>query len=224
MSTPRISKRKSVFHHFPFSFTDELVFYTPDNFNDSVFLKQLAKHLQIENYGYQMKVHSNVSLSKLPVKIGILFLPDTVASKIIFTLSLFENNLVLLAGMLFSSFLFYYNSTTLAVLLLLSAILFYLINLHKSIQNLRKIAIDAAGTNLDMGEPALWKHQQKWLKDPSVCPACGEPTNPYSAKCVNCGLHLTKPKKHSPGGNTNSSGGSINIVYQNPDKHAKDSR
>lgn len=217
-------QKKPWYHHFPFGFTDELVFYTPDGFDEALFLKQFARLINQSEPEYHMHGQANISVSKLPVHITITFMPDTVASKVVFTISLFENNLVMLAGVLFSVFLYSYQSLALAGLALPAAIGFYLINLHKTIQVLRKKTLAFAGADLDLGEPGLWNLQQKWLKDPGLCPACGEPINPYSHKCVNCGLHFTKGKHKAPAENTDTSAGRLHITYENPPRHAKDSR
>ena len=108
------------------------------------------------------------------------------------------------------------------MLALVAGLVFYGLNLHKTISSLKRIAIDAAGATLDLGEPALWKKQKKWLNDSRVCPACGEPKNTYSYKCINCGIYFTKPGKQKPTEVVSSSIKGITIHYQLSKKNAKD--
>ncbi|MGD9992737.1 MAG: hypothetical protein AB7S69_05515 [Salinivirgaceae bacterium] len=209
---------------FPFVFTDELVFYAPDDFDENSYLKTLVEHFQARITDYDITAESAVSLSKLPVKIKLHYQPDPIAPKITIRISLFENTIALLLFVAIGVFLFEFDAVSVAITMLLAGVVFYIINLHKTLSNLKTKLLNLARANLDWGEPALWKKQQIWLKNPMVCPACGEPRNSYSSKCVNCGLWLNKASKNKNTGNISTSAGDTPISYQYQKKNEKNSR
>lgn len=224
MAEPNTLKRKKLWVHFPFSYMDELVFYTPEQFSASTFVNNLGKEFSISEQGYFMEFPSTVSLSRLPVNTFMEIQSDAVSTKITLIVSLFENNVILLLSLLLSAFLYYFDAFTGSTLSLIAGVVFYATNLHKTISTLRNKVLKIAGANLDLGEPGLWRKQQQWMKDPSVCPACGEPVNPYSHRCINCGIYLFNPKKQKQENSVNTSNGSSNIQYQIKPKHEKNSR
>lgn len=224
MESQPTRERTGFWNRFPFVFTDELVFYAPDDFEEQHFLQDLVEHFNARAEAYRFTAEAALSLSRLPIKIKLRYHPDPVAPKITILISLFENTIALLLFVAISLFLFQFNAVSVAITLLIAGLIFYIVNLHKTLSNLKLVLLKLAHANLDWGEPALWKKQQTWLKNPMVCPACGEPRNSYSSTCVNCGLYLTKAAKHTNSWSISTSVGNTSVSYQYEKKDEKNSR
>ena len=210
MENQETKVRTRFWNKFPFVFTDELVFYAPDDFDENSYLQTLVEHFNARAIDYYFIAETAVSLSKLPVKIKLHYHPDPIAPKITIRISLFENTIALLLFVAIGVFLFQFDAVSVAIALLIAGVVFYIINLHKTLSNLKSKLLNLAHANLDWGEPVLWKKQQAWIKNPLVCPACGEPRNSYSPNCVNCGI--------------STSAGDTTISYQYQKKNEKNSR
>lgn len=224
MKSPVSQERTRFWNKFPFVFTDELVFYAPGDFEEQNFQQAIVEHFNARVDDNQFTTETAISLSKLPVKIRLHYFSDSIAPKITIQISLFENTTALLLFVAIGIFLIQFNAVSLAITMFLVGLAFYIINLHKTLSNLKTKLLNLAHANLDWGEPALWKKQQAWLKNPLVCPACGEPRNAYSSNCVNCGLYLSKPPKSKNNSSISTSAGDTPISYQYQKKNEKNSR
>ncbi|HAM98868.1 MAG TPA: hypothetical protein DCQ26_09700 [Marinilabiliales bacterium] len=215
---------KHKLHHFPFTFKDEVVFYKTDDFSDTSFLLKIAAH-------FQQKAPQNTIISqilsvpiKIPIKVTFHYQPDPLTGKVSIELSLFELNVTLLLFTIFSYFFFHYDNSLLGFLSLAAGLFVYVISIHETTAHIKAQIYLLSGTSSDMGESALWKKQQEWMKDPKVCPACGEAKNPYSGTCISCGIFFGKKNSHVEQMQINSTGNSsVNIHYQ-PTKNEKNSR
>jgi hypothetical protein len=212
-----------IVHHFPFYFHDEIVFYKTEEFDSALFMQRLAAEYHAHLQGDSIVADTPVSISKIPIRVNFQFKPDNVTGNVSFSLSLLESNLALIISSVFSFFFLSYNDTLFGYLSIIAGILFYFINIHISVTAIKRSIIKISGTPFDLGEPELWKKQQVWMKDPLLCPACGEPKNPYSYKCVNCGIYFSNPTKQPSDEQVNTTG-SEQIVYQYRNKHEKNSR
>ncbi len=180
---------------FPFAYTGELVFYKPEGFDLNRFIEQIrVKIPTIEYSDEQLTFTANFSYSKLPVKIVLTIHDYGTSIYCSYQISLFENNTALLLSLVFTGFFYHFNSTLFAAVSLISGILFYFFNTIKISNALKALIYNSVGNIEEVGEPALWEMQQKWMKDKTLCPACGEPKNMYSNKCVNCGLYFSKKR------------------------------
>ncbi|MGE4287195.1 MAG: hypothetical protein AB7E36_00795 [Salinivirgaceae bacterium] len=224
MKSPVSQEQTRFWNKFPFVFTDELVFYTPDDFDEKSYLLSIVEHFQARITDFGIVAESAVSLSKLPVKIKLYYFSDPIAPKITIRISLFENTIALLLFVTIGIFLIQFNAVSLAITIILAGLAFYIINLHKTLSTIKAKLLNLAHANLDWGEPALWRKQQVWLKNPSVCPACGETRNAYSSTCVNCGLYLSKAPKNKNNNSFSTSAGDTPIIYQYQKKNEKNSR
>ncbi|PKP11334.1 MAG: hypothetical protein CVU09_03430 [Bacteroidetes bacterium HGW-Bacteroidetes-4] len=224
MKSPVSQERTRFWNKFPFVFTDELVFYAPENFEEQNFHQAIVEHFNARFDDNQFTTETAISLSRLPVKIRLRYYSDSIAPKITLRISMFENTIALLLFLAIGVFLFQFDAVALAITMILAGLAFYIINLHKTLSNLKTKLLNLAHANLDWGEPALWKKQQAWLKNPLVCPACGEPRNAYSSNCVNCGLYLSKAPKNKNSSSVSTSAGDTSISYQYQKKNEKNSR
>ncbi|MFA6403534.1 MAG: hypothetical protein WCX31_18215 [Salinivirgaceae bacterium] len=208
---------------FPFCYHDELVFYKPDSFDNTLFMKQLGTKYEgtISNECLVASVPNPVS--KIPIKVSFRFQPDPITGKVSFTLSLFELNLSLIFFVALGLFFRFYQNPLFSYLAIVSGILFYFISIHASVTGIKKSIIQISGTTFDLGELELWKKQQGWMKNELLCPACGEPKNPYSYQCVSCGIYFAKALKDNERVQINTTG-TENVHYHYSKKNEKNSR
>ena len=179
--------------HFPFAYTGELVFYKTDDFNVDEFINQIESQLIVSEKNKQQLIFSTpFSYSKLPVKITLSVVDDNTSIHCKYAISLFENNMVFLLTATFSLFFFHFDNQLFAIASLVIGVLFYFFNTIKISNSIKTLIYNQVGGNADIGTPELWKQQQKWMKDANLCPACGEPKNAYSHKCINCGLFFSE--------------------------------
>lgn len=212
-----------IIQSFPFCFHDELVFYKPEAFDNSLFMNKLGAEYKttVFNDGFVASVPN--PLSKIPLKVTFRFQPDPITGKVSFTLSLFELNLLLLLFFALGLFFRFYQNPLFSYLAIVFGILFYLISIHASVTGIKRSIIQISGTTYDLGELELWKKQQEWMKNELLCPACGEPKNPYSYHCVSCGIYFATPSKHNEKVQVNTTG-TENIHYHYSKKNEKNSR
>ncbi len=62
-------------------------------------------------------------------------------------------------------------------------------------KHIYKIADSVVVESLKFLPEKATKEQIDWLKNPNICPACGAARNPYSDKCLECGLSFGAIKK-----------------------------
>jgi hypothetical protein len=181
---------------FPFYYTGEVAFYKSKDFNVGLFYNNLKKDAVNSNITSDvLTVFVPYSLTKIPVKVYFSIIDDNVTIYCKYKISLFENNTGLLFSFFLTGFFYYFNSILLSVITLLAGFSFYIFNLTLISRKIKLLIEKTANMDRDAAEPVLWEKQQKWIKTPDVCPACGEKINPYSKKCLNCGLILKG--KHS---------------------------
>ncbi len=119
----------------------------------------------------------------------------------LYTLHLFPLLLITLTGFLLGGLLYYTHQPTWALIALIMSVIYFASNfiyLHQKTHQYLNPLADAASAD------TLWQQQQTWLNNNSVCPACGEPENPYSEFCVNCGLRLSHKKQQRTSTSTTS--------------------
>jgi hypothetical protein len=200
--------------HFPFAYTGELVFYKTDEFNVDEFIKLIELQLiASEKVKQQLIFSAPFSYSKLPINITLSVVDDNTSIHCKYTISLFENNMVLLLALTFSIFFFHFNNVIFAITSLVFGVLFYFFNTLKISNSIKELIYNQIGGNADIGTPELWNQQQKWMKDANLCPACGEPKNTYSNKCINCGLYFSKKNMKITNVNSSLPVGS-EIIYE----------
>lgn len=173
---------------FPFNYTGEVIFYKPDYFDDLRVNKQLSV------------IHKVQTLASFPLQVSIKPVIDKISIQVLYKISLFELNIIFLFVMLGVFFLNYIDKTAWAWAFLIFGSGFYLVNLMHVSRKIKVKITKILGFTDDQEANQLWKKQQLWMKNKNLCPACGEPKNPYANKCVNCGLYFTKkalPYKNS---------------------------
>jgi hypothetical protein len=198
--------------YFPLSYSNDIILYKPKNFSTSLFVDKIKDKVSIV-YTDDNKIVFNapLSYSKLPVKITVFINDDETDTLFVkYNISLFENNVIFVLAITFATFFYYFDVTKISILFIIGGIIFYLLNIAKISKSIKDIVNKLFDGNSEIGEPALWKKQQIWINDQTVCPACGEKINSYSAKCLNCGLFLTKKPINSYT-NTNTTS---NIFYK----------
>ncbi len=208
---------------FPFCFHDELIFYKPDYFDNPLFMNRLETEYKGAFFNESLVALVPNPVSKIPIKVTFRFQPDPITGKVSFTLSLFEFNLLLLIFLALGLFFKYYQNQLFFYLSIVFGILFYFISIHTSVAGIKKSIIQISGTTFDLGELELWKKQQEWMKNELLCPACGEPKNPYSYQCISCGIYFTNPSKEIEKVKVNTTG-TENVHYHYNKKNEKNSR
>jgi len=198
---------------FPFTYTGELVFYKPDDFNTDDFVQRLKQKLRTDKFNDSLIFSINSPVSKLPIKVQLEIIDDNTSLCFKYHISLFENNVVLIAALVFSTFFYYNSSVGIAITALLLGVIYYLSNTSKISHSIKSELYNLMGSKIDFGMVELWSKQKKWMKDSTLCPACGEPKNNYSNSCVNCGLVFSKNKPRLSQTNTSLSNNS-EISYQ----------
>jgi len=191
-----------------------MVYYKPDNFNFDQFAQQIESKVHgNKTSDNKLSFSAPFSYTKLPIKIVFNLRDDNTSIHFKYRISLFENNVVFLLTMVFLLFFKYHGVNTLGYLSIISGIIFYFFNTIKISNTIKNIFYNLVGGKTDVGMPELWKKQEKWMKDKTLCPACGETKNPYSAKCVNCGLYFNKKQTHFKKVNLSSSKEN-DVVYE----------
>ncbi|MDA3893960.1 MAG: hypothetical protein PF517_20055 [Salinivirgaceae bacterium] len=181
--------------NFPFSYTGELVFYKPEEFNTQHFVEQIKDKVNLLNTkGERITFTDSISYSKLPIKINLTVHDDNTSIHCRYKISLLENNIALLFSIVFANFFFYFQSTFLALTVLVLGVVFYTLNAAKISRNIKALIYTVIGINSDFDTSELWHQQQQWMKDKNLCPACGELKNNHSNICVNCGLYFSTKK------------------------------
>lgn len=175
---------------FPFWYIGEKVFYKPDDFDLKRETKNLLYHknvrLDSDNYFY---IQGNIGLFKMPSRIKLKLDADGVTLQVKYYISLFESNIILLLGVVLGVFFLIMQKQQFSYIAFLAGSLFYVLN-AVFINNFLKSILHHFGSFAETVEQqALWRKQKEWLKKPDICSACGEPVNPYSTKCVSCGMH-----------------------------------
>ncbi len=201
---------------FPFWYTGEMVFYKSDQINvaeaiDNIVCNNDGKILENKQILFQ----GNKGLFGWPSRIKLHLNSEGTTIHITYHLSLFESNILLLFGILFGSFFYMYNHVNYSVLAIIISCSLYIINTFKLSAFAKELVAKFGSLTKSIEQQKLWEQQQKWIKDIKVCPACGEPVNPYSANCVNCGLFFKgkKSKNHDTGVN-NTNNQEISIEYK----------
>lgn len=188
--------------HFPFTYKGELVFYKPDEFNVEIIQKDLgSKEIQIQSLFY------------FKTKVKTTVFDDNVSINIAYYISLFEQNIIFLFFVLFAVFFYVFNANAFSTLSIISGGIFYLSNLMYVSKHTKLVLSEKTGLGSEIEESLLWKKQQEWMKNNTLCPACGEPKNSYSNKCVNCGIYFSKKAKNIDAAST-TSGQSFTIDYK----------
>lgn len=181
--------------HFPFAYTGEVVFYKIDDFDPDLIFKQIQSKVLISSIKDEDIIFTApFSFSKLPIKIGLSIIDDYSTVYCKYNISLFENNVIILLSLVFASFFYFFGSELISFFSIIGGVIFYLFNAIEMSKSVKTLIYSIFGNNAEIGEPILWEKQQQWMKDKTLCPACGEPKNPYSSKCVGCGLFLDKGK------------------------------
>ena len=179
--------------HFPLAYTGEVVFYKADDFDINVTFEQIKSKVTVSTIKNDKIIFTApFSFSKLPVKIVLSIVDDHTTVYCRYNISLFENNVILLLSIVFASFFYYFGSELVSGFSIFVGLVFYLLNAAEMSKSVKTLIYNIFGNNAEIGEPVLWEKQQQWMKDKALCPACGEPKNPYSNKCLSCGLFLDK--------------------------------
>lgn len=179
--------------HFPFAYTGDVVFYKTDDFEVNTFFKQIQSSVSVISISDDKIIFTApFSFSKLPVKITINVIDDNSTVYCQYSISLFENNVILLLSLVFAGFFYYFDAELITVTSILIGLVFYLLNAAQISKSIKTLIYNIFGNNAEMGEPVLWEKQQQWMKTNTLCPACGEPKNPYSSNCIGCGLFVDK--------------------------------
>lgn len=206
--------------NFPFWYTGEVVFYKSDNINVS----EAVSYIVSQNKGKAINnklIHfqGNKGVFGLPSRIRLLINTEGATIHINYYQSLFESNILLLFGILFSAYFFIYNHVEYSVIALLVGIGVYASNALKVNLFAKELVAKFGSLTKNIEQQKLWELQQIWIKDVSVCPACGEKVNPYSANCVNCGLHFKgKLKKRQNSGTNNTTNQRIKYNFKKTKK------
>lgn len=181
--------------NFPLSYTGQVVFYKPEGFNTNEFVDAFIQRFNIQTAGADnMHFTASISLSGLPIKLWVSMVDDNVTIACNYRISLFENNLIMVASWIFAVFFYLNHLKFFSVAFLGVGLLYYLVNTAKISNSLKKEFFRLMGSKIEYGNAELWKMQKQWMKDKTICPACGEPKNKYSNACVNCGLVFSKNK------------------------------
>jgi len=199
---------------FPFSYTGELVFYKPDEFDVDIFLTQIETEVNINSKDSSEVIFSApFSFSKLPIKIKMRVRDYNAYIHCKYQISLFENNIIFLLTLTFAAFFLHFDNHAFSFISVVTGLLYYFFNLAKISNSIKALIYKQIGGSTDIGTPELWKQQKQWMKDTTLCPACGESKNEYSNKCINCGLYFDKNKPKINQVNTSISGNN-EIVYE----------
>ncbi|MBI9069102.1 MAG: hypothetical protein JEZ09_17525 [Salinivirgaceae bacterium] len=166
---------------FPFYYTGEIIFYKPENFENTDF----QKHFESGN----LKIKT---LLNFPASVTFIINDENVSIQVLYKISMFEQNIILLFSFLMATFFYLFDANALSIISIFIGVFYYIGNLSKVSKSIKNLVYSYIGGNLSVEESTLWNLQQKWMKDKNLCPACGEPKNPYSNKCINCGIYLSK--------------------------------
>jgi ribosomal protein L37AE/L43A len=203
---------------YPFSYTGNIVYFS----------KEPISLQGLEAQVLQIGKPSGERINSFYFPKGFLGLPFRFSyllkkGKLSYTMNLFEVNMVTLIGVVMGVFFYgfhhYYAAAFTFVLVFLWYIVALVVNGFR-LQSFLIGAIERVNGNTDSKE---WANQQEWMKNPDLCPACGEPVNPYSNQCVDCGLHFKKGKKKEKYTATNSTGVTL-VNYKTKGKNEKNSR
>ncbi len=206
--------------NFPFWYTGEVVFYKSDQINvaeaiDNIITENKGKILGNELIIFQ----GHKGLFGLPSRIKLSLNTEGPTIHISYHISLFESNILLLFGMLFGSFFAYYNHVEYSFIAFIAGGSLYVSNALKLHIFTKELVAKFGSLTKNIEQQKLWEQQQKWIKDITVCPACGEPVNQYSANCVSCGLFFkgkNNRSHYSTVNNTNDLG--ISVYFKDTKK------
>jgi hypothetical protein len=222
MDTNLKNLRKSILYNFPFSYHDNLLFYKPNNFDNIGFIKELAKEFQALHQHNIITADIPISITRMPIRVTMHYKPDNLTGDVSISLSLLESNLLLIIFLAFGFFFMFHQNLVFGIASIVAGVLYYILNIHVSITAIKKSIIRISGTTYDLGEHELWEKQQEWMKNELLCPACGEQKNPYSYKCINCGIYFSNPKKQVDNSMANTTG-TDNVKYQYRKNNEKNS-
>lgn len=189
---------------FPFSYTGEVVFYKPDDFNTDEFALKVKQKFNVEVVDEFFLFQSKSSFSKLPVKVKMSISDDNTSLHCQYKISLFENNIVFLAALVIAAFFYFNDNIAISVFAASAGLIYYLANTSRISHFLKAGLYNLMDSKIEYGTAKLWKKQKQWMKNPLLCPACGEQKNKYSNSCVNCGLVFSKSKAKPSQTNTSA--------------------
>lgn len=170
--------------NFPFVYTGELVLYKPESFNQQAVEQKLHNLNQVKSLvSFYLRVKTS------------LIADDQTSIQIKYRISLFELNILFLFFLLFGLFFYWFDRHLFCVISIIAAFVFYFFNLAHVSRKTKDSILHILAIGSEIEENQLWKKQQVWMKDKTLCPACGEPKNPYAYKCVNCGIYFKKSEK-----------------------------
>jgi hypothetical protein len=212
METDIKNLQNRIVNSFPFYYHDELLFYKPEKFDNVLFMRQLEREF-----------HGILQENRIPIRVNIHYKPDNITGNVSISISLFESNLLLTLFLAFGFFFLFHQSQFFGIASIMAGILYYFLNIHVSIASIKKSIIRISGITFDLGESELWKKQQVWMENEHLCPACGEQKNPYSYRCINCGIHFRNPNKQEDNAVINTTG-ATEVTYQYQKKNEKNSR
>lgn len=199
---------------FPIQYNGELLLNRTEDFNMDRYLQQIEKEFQISNNPFSNKKENIFPLPwvNLGLRYGYSLNDEHATINIKYSISLFELNLffVLCTGL--AIFVFIAQHLGFAILLLGFAIFYYWFALSTVSHGIKHLFTRDNQMCHAMEEPGLWQKQQIWMKNPTLCSACGEPKNPYSKHCVNCGVADNTIKK-TKDDNTSPTDSSNEIKY-----------
>lgn len=203
---------------FPFWYTGEVVFYKSEKNSSPDFIHNLfiSNHGTLESKGnYLFQGNKGVFGLRSIVKVQANIEGPTIHIK--YFSSLFESNIIFLLGIVLGSFFYLNQKYLFGVVFFIVGLAVYLINTILINSYIKSILKPIGELNQTLEQQELWLKQKEWTKDPDVCSACGEPINPYTIKCVNCGLQFsTKGKKPSTANSTSNL--PIKVTYKKDEK------
>jgi len=185
--------------NFPFRYAGEMVFYRPEQFDRVRLVEQLSKEYPVTTKD-QGIIHLTMSspFFGFPVQAFVSVLEENSTIRVMYSISLIDTNMLFFLSAAFSVFFYLIRYPALSVFFGFLGVVYYGASVSKTSSKLKSDLKKAFGDITEPGEAELWQQQQEWMKNSEVCPACGEPINPYAATCINCGLQLNKQKKHNP--------------------------
>ncbi len=200
---------------FPFWYNGEVISYKSDDLDYSNLLYEITKKnygKQIDSDNFEWQIKKGLFNNVIPVKIKVN--TDNISVHISYYVSLFESNILLLFGLLFSVFFFISGQPHLISTPIILGVTAWFINTIRIIFYVKEQLKTFSKFDNNISRQYLWGKQQKWINEEHLCPACGEPLNPYSSSCTQCRLNV-KNTKNKPINKANlTSEKNINFEYQ----------
>ncbi len=199
--------------NFPFSYIDEIVLYKDNSLNYNALLNNISVRnngTQIDRQNFEWKSNKGILGAIIPIKLNIK--TDEMTIHIEYFISMFESNILLLFFLVFGVFFAWHSQMFLSISSVALGVLLWFANTARLITFVKKQLGEFYQFDNNINRQYLWNKQKIWMESKKLCPACGEPINPYSANCTQCGIKVNpnNNQTYTPSSQTQNISAKIN--------------